>query len=361
MSPIEKGLMKSNVYFAKLEAADLKKRISALKKILQGCEDLLEYRKNELVPVKVTIGEPACIYNVSPELAKTVIREIKTKQAKPFLFDTSVIYKGERQNAVDHLNLAQSKGFGPAEAGAPFIIADGLLGQDGNEYAIKAEHIEKIKVPAFVGMLDSLVVLSHVTGHIVSGYAAAIKNVAMGMACRPTKQVQHSSLKPSIIAKKCTACGCCIKICPVNAISFKDEKAFIEQKICLGCGECICACKFDAVYINWHGDKHIFCKRMVEVANFVLSKFKQKFYLNFAFNITKECDCISTKDDRMISGDLGIFASADIVSLDKATADMAYQHKKTDFLKDAKKIYAGMLDYAAKKGLGSLEYNLVDL
>jgi len=100
---------------------------------------------------------------------------------------------------------------------------------------------------------------------------------------------------------------------------------------------------------------------MVEVANFVLSKFKQKFYLNFAFDITKDCDCISTKSDPMIAGDLGILASSDIVSLDKATADLAYQHKKTDFLKDTRKIYEGMLDYAAKKGLGNLEYNLVNL
>ena len=100
---------------------------------------------------------------------------------------------------------------------------------------------------------------------------------------------------------------------------------------------------------------------MVEVANFILSKFKHKFYLNFAFDITKDCDCISTKDDQMISGDLGILASCDIVGLDKATADLAFQHKKTNFLKDTRAVYGGMLDYAAKKGLGSLEYNLVNL
>jgi uncharacterized Fe-S center protein len=353
--------MKSKVYFAKVETGDLKHRVSALKKVLEACTDSLGYKKNELVPVKITIGEPACVYNLGAELVKIVIQEIKKTQAKPFLFDTSVIYSGQRQNAVDHLTLAQSKGFSSAEVGAQFIIADGLLGQDGREYAIKAKHIDKIKVPAFVGMLESLVVLSHVTGHIVSGYAAAIKNVAMGMACKPTKQVQHSSLKPSIITKKCTACGCCVKICPVGAITFQHERAFIDQKVCLGCAECLCACKFNAVYINWHEDAHIFCKRMVEVANFVLSKFRQKFYLNFAFDITKECDCISTKSDPMIAQDLGILASSDIVSLDKATLDLAYQHKETDFLETTRGIYASMLDYAAEKGLGNLDYDLVNL
>lgn len=353
--------MKSDVYFAKLNGSKPQSRIVALESILRAAAKHLKYQKDELLPIKLTLGEPACIYNLSPELVKMVIQQVKKSRAKPFLFDTSVIYHGQRSNAVDHMNLAQNKGFGPKEVGAPFLVADGLLGQDGKEYEIATEHMKKIRTPSFVGMLDSLLVLSHVTGHIVSGYAAAIKNVAMGMSCRATKQVQHSSLKPGIVAKKCTACGCCISICPAGAISFKDERAFIDEAACLGCGECLCACKFDAVSINWHEDAHIFCKRMVEVAQFVLSKFKHKFYLNFAFDITKECDCISDKNDHMVSGDLGIFASWDIVSLDKATSELTYQHKKTDFLKDTRVIYEGMLDYAAEKGLGSLEYNLITL
>ena len=121
--------------------------------------------------------------------------------------------------------------------GAPFIVADGVFGQDGKEFVINASEIHKIRVPSFVGMLDSLVVLSHATGHIVSGYAGAIKNVAMGISCRSTKQVQHSSLKPRVIEKKCTACGCCVAICPAKAILLKEGEAFIEQKVCVGCGE----------------------------------------------------------------------------------------------------------------------------
>lgn len=353
--------MKSDVYFAKIESADTKQRLSALKKILEAVDHFSAYKKDEFVAVKITIGDSPCIYNLSPELIKPVVSEIKGRQAKPFLFDTCVIYKGQRQNAVDHLTLAQNKGFTQSKTGAPFIIADGLFGQDGREIVINASDIKKIKVPSFIGMVDNLVVLSHVTGHIVSGYAGAIKNVAMGMSSRSTKQIQHSSLKPSVIEKKCTACGCCIAVCPVNAISFKGEKAFIEQKLCLGCGECICACKFDAIYINWHEEAYVFCKRMAEVANSILPKFKNKFFLNFAFDITKECDCISTKDEKMISADLGILASEDILSLDKATVDLAHKNRKSDYLGDTKKVYEAMFEYAAKKGLGNPDYNLITL
>ncbi|MFH1440984.1 MAG: DUF362 domain-containing protein [Candidatus Omnitrophota bacterium] len=353
--------MKSDVYFIKVESSDAAERLLALKKLFEKINPFSVYQQDEFIPIKVTIGDSACVYNMHPDLARWVVKEIKDKGAKPFLFDTSVIYHGQRSNAVDHLNLAQYKGFGHSKIGAPFIVADGVFGQDGREFEIKYKDISKIKVPSFVGMLDSLVVLSHATGHIVSGYAGAIKNVAMGMSCRSTKQVQHSSLKPSVIENKCTACGCCIKICPVNAISFKNNKAFIDQKVCIGCGECLCACKFDAIYINWHEEPKVFCRRMAEVAGFILSKFKNKFFINFAFDITKECDCISNKDEQMISSDLGILASSDILSLDKATADLANKNKQGEFLDNSKGVYDGLFEYASEIGLGNLEYNLIEV
>ncbi|MCX5696822.1 MAG: DUF362 domain-containing protein [Candidatus Omnitrophica bacterium] len=353
--------MKSDVYFVKSDQSTPEGRVRALEKLLEATGQFMVYKKEEIVPVKITIGDSACVYNLSPDLVRPVISGIKKDGAKPFLFDTCVIYRGSRQNAVDHLTLVQDKGFGYSNIGAPFVIADGLLGNDGRELTIAGPDMHKVKVPSFVGMLESLLVLTHPTGHIVSGFAGAIKNVAMGMSSRATKQVQHSSLKPSVITKNCTACGCCIAICPVEAISFKDGKAFIDQRKCVGCGECLCACKFDAVYINWGEDPHTFCRRMAEVANTILQKFKNKFFISFAFDITKECDCISNKNEKMVSHDFGILASRDILSLDKATMDLANRHKKTDFFSDIRKVPESMFDYAAKKGMGSLEYNLIEL
>lgn len=353
--------MKSDVFFVKCESRDAEKRLAALKKILAETNPFTSFKKEEIIPVKMTMGEPACAYNVTPELVRAVIADIKKHGAKPFLFDTCVIYKGQRQNAVDHLDLAQNKGFGYSKIGAPFVIADGLLGYDGTEHKIDSSYIKKIKIPSFIGLLDSLVVLSHATGHIVSGYGGAIKNVAMGMSCRPTKQIQHSALKPSVIGKSCTACGKCISICPVNSITFKKCKAFIDQEICVGCGECLCACRFNAILINWREDPLIFCKRMAEVCDHILKRFKNKFFITFAFDITKDCDCISTKKDTMISADLGILASKDPLALDKATTDLGLKNKNGDFLDKTKRIYEDMYLYASKIGMGNPEYNLVEL
>ncbi|MFH1478240.1 MAG: DUF362 domain-containing protein [Candidatus Omnitrophota bacterium] len=355
--------MKSKVYFVRSNGKDLQSRRNCLLKLLEALGPEIAYKKDEFVPVKITIGDSECVYHVDPELVKLVISDIKDKKAKPFLFDTNVIYKGSRLNAVDHLTLALNKRFSHSRIGAPFIIADGLFGQDGSTYDIDSEYIKKVKIPSFIGMVDSVVVLSHVTSHILSGFAAGIKNVAMGMSSKSTKQIQHSSLKPQVIQKKCTACGLCIKICPVNAItSDKDtSKAAIDRSICVGCGECLCACKFDAIGVNWHEDVDIFIKRTVDVAKFILSKFKNKLFINFAFDITKECDCISTKDEPMISDDIGIIASRDILSMDKATIDIMNKAGDVILKERPGNSYKKIFEYAHKIGLGNIDYNLIEL
>jgi len=348
--------MKNAVYYSKVSGGNEEKRVLALENLLGKARPFSAFKKEEFIPVKITIGDSDCVYNLSPSLVKTVIREIRVSGAKPFLFDTSVIYEGRRQNAVDHLTLVQHKGFELSKVGAPFIVADGVFGQDGKEIEIESRHIKKIKVPSFIGMVDNLVVLSHVTGHIVAGYAAAIKNVAMGMSCRQTKQVQHSSLKPRVIEDKCTACGCCVRICPAAAISFKGKKAFIDESLCLGCCECLCACKFNSIYINWQEDPRLFAKRMADTAAFILSQFKTKFFVNFALDITKECDCISTKDERIVAPDLGILASGDIASLEQATLDLLSE--SSDFFRK-EAVARPMLDYYLKNNPGCAGYELI--
>ncbi|MFC1623953.1 DUF362 domain-containing protein [Candidatus Omnitrophota bacterium] len=357
--------MKSDVYLVKVPDSDIQERGLSLLKLLHALDPFSIYKKDEFIPVKLTIGDTKCVYNISPELVKSVVSEIKKKKAKPFLFDTNVIYKGGRLNAIDHLTLVQNKGFAHSKTGAPFIIADGVFGQDGKEYELPSEYIKKVKIPSFVGMVDSLLVLSHVTCHILSGYAGSLKNVAMGISSRATKQVQHSSLKPHVIEETCTSCGLCIDICPVKAISFTSrgdtKTASIDQSRCIGCGECLCACKFDAIFINWGEEGLVFAKRTMEVAKLILSRFKNKFFINFALDITKECDCISTKNEKMICKDIGILASKDIVSLDKATVDLINKDEDLILKEKLKDPYKVMLEHAHKIGLGNLEYNLVNI
>ena len=76
---------KSDVYLAQVSSSEPKARTAALEKILKRIN--LTYDKGEFVPVKLTIGDSACVYNLNPELVKLVVAQVKEKGAKPFLFD----------------------------------------------------------------------------------------------------------------------------------------------------------------------------------------------------------------------------------------------------------------------------------
>jgi hypothetical protein len=102
---------------------------------------------------------------------------------------------------------------------------------------------------------------------------------------------------------------------------------------------------------------------MVEYAKAVLDSKKNRVaFINFGIKITKECDCLAKDDPRIVS-DVGIFASADPVSIDKASLDLTNKAAGRDIFKQGHPKRDGMkqLRYASLLGLGNLEYQLVDL
>lgn len=335
--------------------------MDCLKSLLSMIDTYLsQFKRDSFVGIKMTVGDKKNTGYIKPGIVRLLVENLRERGIRPFVFDTNVIYKGERQNAVDHLNLAYRKGFTPDNLGCPYIIADSVFGTDSKIIKVDFKNIKEIRVPSLVGVLEDLIVLTHITGHIMSGYAGSIKNVGMGMASRAGKQIQHSSLKPVINVENCTMCGCCIMMCPVSAISEASGKVFINLRVCIGCGECIPACKFDAVNINWHEDVDVFVERMAEYACGILSQVKRKVFINFAFDITEECDCISGDDPKIVE-DTGIFASKDILALDKACFDMLVGNRDI-FSKSGKiKAHLHQFKYAKEVGLGSLDYKLIEL
>ncbi len=49
--------------------------------------------------------------------------------------------------------------------------------------------------------------------------------------------------KAIVSIRECVACGCCVKVCPRNAIAIpKGIYAEIDKDLCVGCGKCAKEC-----------------------------------------------------------------------------------------------------------------------
>lgn len=50
------------------------------------------------------------------------------------------------------------------------------------------------------------------------------------------------------VAKECVACGNCVKVCPVQAISvYQGKHAIVDACACAGCGKCAKACPANVI------------------------------------------------------------------------------------------------------------------
>jgi len=357
-------MAKSTVYFQEVDNARDTVQLGAKFKNLINKSKLCEnFRKAELIPIKLHMGEKGNTGHVDARVVKVLIDKLKSKAVKPFVVETNVLYQGRRVNAVDHMMLASEHGFDINTLGAPVFITDGLHGENSMEVKIDKKHFQSVSIARPVMYFDTIISIAHVTGHMLTGFAASIKNIGMGLASRAGKLRQHSNIKPHINPKNCTLCKRCIKHCPVSAIIEKDGKAFIQKEVCIGCGDCITACKFNAIPEDWGEDAKIVSEKMAESAYGALQGVKTRIFFNFAVKITKNCDCMA-KDEPKIVKDMGIFASSDPVACDKAAADMAMSNAGGDIFK---KVFPQadfcmhQLEYAQEIGLGTIGYELLKI
>jgi ferredoxin len=47
--------------------------------------------------------------------------------------------------------------------------------------------------------------------------------------------------------EKCTRCGLCVEVCPVQAISLTEAAAVVDGRKCTGCGACVGECPTGAI------------------------------------------------------------------------------------------------------------------
>lgn len=361
----------SKVYFADMSASQKHGLLDKLALLFAraGLGDCIA--ADDLVAVKVHFGEPGNTAFLPPIYARTVVEEIKKRGGKPFLTDANTLYKGHRQNAVDHTAAAIANGFAFATVGAPIVIADGLWGRDYRSVTVPgAEHCRDVKIGSAVVEADAMIVVTHFKGHMAMGFGGTFKNVGMGLGARSAKQVMHSDLTPEVDPDKCTECGDCVKFCPVECITL-EPKAVIDREVCIGCGECTATCRYGAIAIQWSSDSTSIQARVVDhFAGAVAGKEGKVGYLSFVMSVTPDCDCWQYADAPVIA-DQGILASTDPVAIEQASWDLvtaapALAGSRLGGKAVDEKFAAlhgvdpgPLLGYAEKLGLGTREYELV--
>jgi uncharacterized Fe-S center protein len=215
--------------------------------------------------------------------------------------------------------------------GCPVIIADGIFGSDS--VMVKAgKFLKELAVPSTIYDARSMLVLTHVKGHIDSSYAGAIKNLAMGCVSPQPRGCtwkeggrgkMHFLMAEIMVWDEnlCTYCAICANNCPVEAITVRKDFFEVNEEKCWRCGRCVKVCPEKALSVPQSHDN--FSAALAEATKAVLDTFEpgKVLYINFILDVQPECDCMAVSDNPLIQ-DQGILIGDDIVAIETATLDI---------------------------------------
>ncbi|MGD8395712.1 MAG: DUF362 domain-containing protein [Candidatus Eiseniibacteriota bacterium] len=318
------------------------------------------FQPRDLAALKLHVGEPGKTTFVSPEIVAALVTLLQRAETRPFLTDTAVLYRSPRDNAVGHARVAHDHGFTLERVGAPFVPADGLNGADEVEIPVGGRHYEHVAIATGILQARSMLVLSHATGHLGTGYGGALKNLGMGCSSKRGKLRQHHGQHPRIDPDTCIACAICAEWCPEDAITV-EETAEIDESRCIGCGECVAVCLQGGVQFDWSVMGRELQERIAEhAAALVRRKAGRIAYVTVAMNITKDCDCLS-KPQGPVCEDIGILASHDPVAIDQAVLELVRERtgRSIEELSYPDRDGSIQVSYAAELGIGEQTVELV--
>ena len=224
--------------------------------------------------------------------------------------ECNTAYNGGRNTTAKHIKTLKQHGWSDA-----FDVD--ILDSEGPDMELPIRN-GKIIHKNFVGKnlanYNSMLVLSHFKGHPMGGYGGALKQLSIGVASSFGKAYIHGAGVPEEI---------------------------------------------------WTADHDKFLMSMADSAGSVIDYFGENLaYINVMANMSVDCDCCAKAEDPCMK-DIGVLASLDPVAIDKACLDLVYASDDAGKAHLIKRIESrnGILttNSAAELGLGSLEYELIEV
>lgn len=320
------------------------KNLYNLKKALKYFE--IESFRNCTTPIKLHMGE-LFNNNINHNLIKLLVEILKERDVNPYLFDTTVRYPTLRFFKIGYKLIAYMNGFSIDKIGCKIKI-------DNSGYPININN-QIIEVAKDIVKSNQFIVISHITGHNITGISGALKNLGMGCVTTKTKKKIHNGGRPIYNVDSCTLCGICVDSCPIDAIKLKNNKWKFDKLFCSGCGICIDSCPTNALTFeeaNFHYNLILAAKASIQKKNII--------YINDLNNITQYCDCASNPG-KIFMPNIGYLVSDDPVAIDKASLDLIENIQENIFQKIHNVDATIQLKKAEKNKLGKLNYDLVKL
>lgn len=226
------------------------------------------------------------------------------------IVETNTYYVGDRYTTEEHRETLQVNGW----TFCPVDIMDeegtAMLPIRGGKW------FSQMSVGSHLKNYDSLVVLTHFKGHVQGGFGGSNKNIGIGCADgRIGKKMIHTRLGSD------------------------DMWSITEEE---------------------------FMERMTESTKSVLDYFGEKLcYVNVMRNMSVSCDCEGVNAAPVVTPNVGIAASLDILAVDQACVDMIYamtEEEHHDLIERMESRHGlRQLSYMKELGMGNDRYILVDI
>jgi len=259
------------------------------------------------VGIKLHTGEPHGPNIIPRPWVKSLVNK---RLPDATLLETNTYYIGDRDTTEKHLETIRINGWNFCPVDIMDAEGTAWLPVEGGKW------FDRMSVGKDLLNYDSMLALTHFKGHICGGFGGSNKNIGIGCA-------------DGHIGKGM-----------IHTTPGQDDP--------------------------WDIVEEEFMEKMTESTKATIDHFGKKVaYINVMRNMSVSCDCEGIMAEPVVTPNVGILASLDIVAIDQACVDILYAMKKHERHAMQERIETRhghrQLSYMNELGMGNRRYVMIDL